>query len=59
MAHVLLHPDWGAEENEERKAVDENEKTIERINVFNPDTDIVLLNRLRTLAASTAIRGRF
>lgn len=42
MAHVLLHPDWEQKKTRNGKRLMVNEKTIERINVFNPDPDIVL-----------------
>lgn len=35
-----------------------NDKTIERINIFNPDPDIVL-EQIETQEASIATRGRF
>jgi hypothetical protein len=42
VAHVLLHPDWEQKKTRNGKRLMVNEKTIERINVFNPDPDIVL-----------------
>ena len=42
VAHVLLHPDWEQKKTRNGKRLMVNEKTIERINTFNPDPDIVL-----------------
>ena len=42
VAHVLLHSDWEQKKTRNGKRLIVNEKTIERINVFNPDPDIVL-----------------
>lgn len=42
VAHVLLHPDWEQKKTRNGKRLMVNEKTIERIDTFNPDPDIVL-----------------
>lgn len=42
VAHVLLHPDWEQKKTRNGKRLMVNDKTIERINIFNPDPDIVL-----------------
>ena len=42
VAHVLLHPDWTQKKTRNGKKLIVNEKNIERINIFNPDPDIVL-----------------
>lgn len=41
VAHVLVHPDWSQKKTRNGKRLQVNEKTVERINVFNPDPDIV------------------
>jgi len=42
VAHVLLHPDWTQKKTRNGKRLIVNENNIERINVFNPDPEIVL-----------------
>ena len=42
VAHILLHPDWEQKKTRNGKRLVVSEKSLERICVFNPDTDIVL-----------------
>lgn len=41
VAHILLHPDWEQRKTRNGKRLMVNDKTVERINIFNPDADIV------------------
>ena len=58
MAHVLLHPDWEQKKTRNGKRLMVNEKTIERINVFNPDPDIVL-EQIENAGGIDSYKGRF
>lgn len=41
VAHILIHPDWEQKRTRNGKRLMVNERNIERLNVFNPDPDIV------------------
>lgn len=41
VAHILVHPDWTQSKTRNGKRLQVNEKNIDRINVFNPDSDVV------------------
>ncbi len=41
VGHILLHPDWEQRKTRNGKRLMVNDKTVERLNVFNPDADIV------------------
>lgn len=41
VAHILIHPDWEQRKTRNGKRIFINEKNIKRLNVFNPDPEIV------------------
>lgn len=42
VAHILLHPDWSGHRYRNGKQIPVNDKTIKRIDVFNPERSVVL-----------------
>ena len=40
--HILIHPDWSETKTKGGKKIKVDENTIDRINVFNPNPDVVL-----------------
>lgn len=42
VAHIVLHPDWTGNKTRSGKKLTVYERTIERINVFNPDPQVVM-----------------
>lgn len=42
VAHIVLHPDWTGNKTRSGKKLTVYERTIERINVFNPDPAVVM-----------------
>lgn len=41
VAHILLHPDWSARKTRNGRRINIDEKSIDRLPVFNPDQDVV------------------
>ncbi len=41
VSHICLHPDWTGQTTRHGKKLQINDKTVERINVYNPDKDTV------------------
>lgn len=42
VAHIVLHPDWTGNKTRSGKKLTVYERTIERINVYNPDPKVVM-----------------
>ncbi|WP_321479771.1 hypothetical protein [uncultured Bacteroides sp.] len=42
VAHILVHPDWRAKKTRNGKIIKVDDSTVDRIDVFNPNRDVVL-----------------
>lgn len=57
VAHILIHPDWEQKKTRNGKRLMLSERNIERINVFNPDPDIVR-QQIENVGGIDAYRGQ-
>lgn len=57
VAHILIHPDWEQKKTRNGRRLMLSERNIERINVFNPDPDIVR-QQIENVGGIDAYRGQ-
>ena len=57
VAHILIHPDWEQKKTRNGKRLMLSERNIERLNVFNPDPDIVR-QQIENVGGIDAYRGQ-
>lgn len=57
VAHILIHPDWEQKKTRNGKRLMLSERNIERLNIFNPDPDIVR-QQIENVGGIDAYRGQ-